>query len=133
MKHKKTPCGPRIVCSSKPYLAPLYVSSSVRTMPTAIKFMAFLLASALAASRKLATFDEAEGTTVVWRVFNDLVMGGASTSTFKTTANKTGLFNGTCAIVNFLKAPGFAKIQGSGKFADMTGYDNIALRYNLYI
>merc|ERR1712232_884940 len=35
---------------------------------------------------------------------------------------------GTCAIVGFLKAPGFAKIVGSAKFHDITGYDNIALR-----
>eukprot|EP00928_Gymnodinium_smaydae_P091603 TRINITY_DN7532_c0_g2_i4.p1 TRINITY_DN7532_c0_g2~~TRINITY_DN7532_c0_g2_i4.p1 ORF type:complete len:459 (+),score=96.92 TRINITY_DN7532_c0_g2_i4:184-1377(+) len=55
-------------------------------------------------------------------------MGGGSTSTFRVTADKTGLFNGTCAIVGFLKAPGFAKIVGSKKFADITGYDNIALK-----
>jgi hypothetical protein len=36
-------------------------------------------------------------------------MGGASTSSF-TVADKVGIFNGTCAIVPFLKAPGFAKI-----------------------
>merc|ERR1719436_45906 len=97
-------------------------------MPTAIKCMAFLLGASLAAELKLATFDEAKETMVSWRALNDPVMGGASTSTFKTTTNKTGLFNGTCAIVSFLKAPGYAKIQGLAKFADMTGYDNIALR-----
>jgi hypothetical protein len=55
-------------------------------------------------------------------------MGGASTSTFKVSTDKTGVFNGTCAIVGFLKAPGFAKIVGYAQFADITGYDNIALR-----
>jgi hypothetical protein len=55
-------------------------------------------------------------------------MGGASTSSFKVTTDKTGLFRGTCAIVGFLKAPGFAKIVGSAKFDDITGYQNIALR-----
>merc|ERR1719436_2374222 len=97
-------------------------------MPTAIKCMAFLLGPALAAELKLATFDGAKETMASWRALNDPVMGGASTFMFKTTANKTGLLTGTCAVVSFLKAPGFAKIQGSAKFADMTGYDNIALR-----
>ena len=36
-------------------------------------------------------------------------MGGKSTSTF-TISNGTGIFNGTCAIVPSLKAPGFTKI-----------------------
>jgi len=55
-------------------------------------------------------------------------MGGASHSTFKVTADKTGLFSGTCAIVKFLKAPGFAKIMGSAKFGDITGKSSITLR-----
>merc|ERR1719436_59589 len=97
-------------------------------MPTAIKCMAFLLGPALAAELKLATFDGAKETMASWRALNDPAMGGVSTSMFKTTANKTGFFNGTCAIVSFLKLPGFAKIQGSAKYADITGYDNIALR-----
>merc|ERR1719159_1888601 len=92
------------------------------------KHVTFLLSSALAAELKLATFDGAKDTTASWRDLNDPVMGGASTSTFNITENKTGMFNGTCAIVGFLKAPGFAKIVGSAKFADITGYDSIALR-----
>merc|ERR1719387_2103660 len=36
-------------------------------------------------------------------------MGGASTSTFKVSDDKTGVFKGTCAIVKFLKAPGIPK------------------------
>merc|ERR550525_1204490 len=97
-------------------------------MSAAIKSVAFMLSAVWAAEVKLATFDEAKGTTASWRDLNDPVMGGASTSTFQTTADKTGIFNGTCAIVGFLKAPGFAKITGAAKFADITGYDSIALR-----
>merc|ERR1719183_52209 len=59
---------------------------------------------------------------------NDPVMGGASKSTFEVSTDKTGIFNGTCAIVGFLKAPGFAKIVGSAQFADIVGYDSIALK-----
>ena len=97
-------------------------------MSTAIKCVAVLLGSALAAELKLATFDGAQGTTATWRDLNDPVMGGASTSAFKVSADKTGVFSGTCAIVGFLKAPGFAKIVGSAKFSDIKSYDNIALR-----
>ena len=54
------------------------------------------------------------------------VMGGKSTSTFAIdTSNKIGVFNGTCAIVPFLHAPGFAKITTSGwfnKFADVSSH-----------
>merc|ERR1739848_553637 len=60
----------------------------------------------------LATFDGAKGTTFKWKDLNDPFMGGASTSTFHVD-NKVGVFNGTCAIVKFLKAPGFAKIDTS--------------------
>lgn len=77
---------------------------------------------------KAVTFDGAKETTASWRDLNDPVMGGSSKSSFKITANKTGLFEGTCAIVGFLKAPGFSKVVGSAKFRDITGYDNIALR-----
>jgi hypothetical protein len=98
-------------------------------MIAAIKCAAFLITSALAAEIRLATFDGAPQTTATWKDLNDPVMGGASTSTFSLDKiGYTGIFNGTCAIVKFLKAPGFAKIVGSAKFQDITGYDNIALR-----
>lgn len=87
-----------------------------------------MLLSVHASLLKLATFDGASSTTASWKDLNDPVMGGASKSSFAVTGNNTGLFNGTCAIVGFLKAPGFAKIVGSAKFADFTGYDKIALR-----
>merc|ERR1719195_2606660 len=93
-----------------------------------IKCLVFLFISVSAAELKMATFDGAKETTATWKDLNDPVMGGASTSTFKVTSDKTGIFNGTCAIVGYLKAPGFAKIVGSAKFADITGYDSIALR-----
>jgi len=57
---------------------------------------------------KLATFDGAEATTWKWHETNDPVMGGKSVGSFTVdSANKKGVFNGTCAIVPFLKAPGF--------------------------
>ena len=58
---------------------------------------------------------------------NDPVMGGASTSSFNV-QDKLGVFNGTCAIVSFLKAPGFANIiarpasRFSGGFADASAH-----------
>jgi len=101
----------------------------VSAMAPMMKCAALLIASALGDELKMATFDGAKETTATWIDRNDPVMGGASTSTFKVTSDKTGLFSGTCAIVSFLKAPGFAKITGSSKkFVDVTGYDNIALR-----
>jgi hypothetical protein len=61
----------------------------------------------------LATFDGADKTTFEWQVKNDPVMGGGSQSSFVVT-NQTGVFNGTCAIVKFLKAPGFASVHTLG-------------------
>ena len=40
-------------------------------------------------------------------------MGGKSISTFSTQSGM-GVFDGTCAIVPFLKAPGFCKISTGG-------------------
>ena len=95
--------------------------------------MKYLLTSlALAATTttatltKLATFDGATCTTYKWEDMNDPVMGGKSTSTFSVdSADNVGVFNGTCAIVPFLKAPGFAKITTSrdgNKFADISSH-----------
>jgi hypothetical protein len=59
----------------------------------------------------LATFDGANTTTWNWDETNDPVMGGKSVGTFTIdTNNKKGVFNGTCAIVPFLKAPGFCNV-----------------------
>jgi len=57
----------------------------------------------------LAAFDGAKDTTFKWQALNDPVMGGASTSTFSESGSE-GVFNGTVRIVQFLKAPGFAKV-----------------------
>jgi len=97
-------------------------------MSKSLKVAAIMFGSSLASELKLVTFDGDKTTTASWQDLNDPVMGGASTSSFKVSSDNTGVFNGTCAIVGFLKAPGFAKIVGSGDFADITGYDNIALR-----
>ena len=60
---------------------------------------------------KLVTFDGATATTHHWVNMNDPVMGGRSTSAFRQVADeRIGAFQGTCAIVPFLHAPGFAKI-----------------------
>jgi hypothetical protein len=61
--------------------------------------------ASLAALTKIASFDGATGTTFQWRDLNDPVMGGRSTSTFHVDQS-VGIFNGTCAIVPSLKAPG---------------------------
>lgn len=74
----------------------------------------------------LASFDGTAATTRDWRDTNDPVMGGASTSTFVVDAGaKTAVFNGTCAIVESLKAPGFAKVASTGggdKYSDVSKY-----------
>lgn len=57
----------------------------------------------------LATFDNAKATTYTWRAMNDPVMGGQSHSSFKV-EDSEGHFQGTCAVVPFLKAPGFCKV-----------------------
>jgi len=96
-------------------------------MSTMFSRLAVLVASAVAADVKLATFDGAQQTTASWKLMNDPVMGGSSHSTFDV-KDKVGVFNGTCAIVSKLKAPGFAKIEGRRTYADITGYDSIALK-----
>lgn len=77
------------------------------------------------------TFDGTPKTTHHWQHMDDPVMGGKSVSTFGT-ENGMGVFDGTCAIVPFLKAPGFCKIATSGgllqpKFEDASAYINGAL------
>lgn len=61
------------------------------------------------ADTTLVTWDG--GTTAKkWQDMNDPVMGGQSHSAFNTTGG-IGYFSGLCAIVPFLKAPGFCKIS----------------------
>lgn len=88
-------------------------------------FLALALFGAAAGTlTKLATFDSARATTFKWTDTNDPVMGGRSVSTFEVDSdNKVGVFNGTCAIVPSLKAPGFCKVtSNTGAFADVSAH-----------
>lgn len=79
----------------------------------------------------LASFDGSK-TQRQWREQNDPVMGGRSTGTF-TVQNGRGVFNGTCAIVPKLSAPGFIKASAGespdSKYPDITKCDSIALTF----
>jgi hypothetical protein len=70
------------------------------------------LSVAAASDIPLATFDGAKDTTLKWTQQNDPVMGGKSTGTF-TVQDNEGVFDGTCAIVPSLNAPGFIKASTS--------------------
>ena len=75
----------------------------------------FVLHPLAKAEVPIATFDGATGTTLAWAPANDPVMGGRSTSTFKVDADrKLGVWDGSVAIVPFLKAPGFCNLQAPG-------------------
>ena len=83
----------------------------------------------------LVTFDSDPATgDRKWNVMNDPVMGGQSKSTYQQEGT-VGHFAGLCAIVPFLHAPGFCKIETSNglfdkpKFADASAFIN----GNLYI
>jgi len=62
-----------------------------------------------ATSRTRLLLTEFADAPLQWRVTNDPVMGGGSSSTFLI-ADGVGTFQGTCRIVTFLNAPGFAKV-----------------------
>jgi len=74
----------------------------------------------------LVTFD-GSATDKKWQDMNDPVMGGKSKSSFAV-ADGAGKFSGKCAIVPFLKAPGFCKIAterslfAPAKFADASAF-----------
>ena len=70
----------------------------------------------------LATFDKAT-TSHTWQVMNDPVMGGQSHSTFAQEGG-IGNFTGLCAIVPFLKAPGFCKIGTTHGLLSPPGFDD---------
>merc|ERR1719356_1865000 len=79
----------------------------------------------------ISTFDGAPATTQVWQGQNDPVLGGKSTGTFKVdTDEQVGIFNGTCAVVPFLKAPGFIKTASSGSTPDVSSCKNLVLNVN---
>jgi hypothetical protein len=76
----------------------------------------------------IASFDGAKGTTLTWKETDDPVMGGKSKGTFTVDSdNKVGIFSGTCAIVPFLKAPGFIKVVSSGTTPDVSTCKNLVL------
>eukprot|EP00930_Biecheleria_cincta_P017829 TRINITY_DN14070_c0_g1_i1.p1 TRINITY_DN14070_c0_g1~~TRINITY_DN14070_c0_g1_i1.p1 ORF type:complete len:212 (+),score=23.45 TRINITY_DN14070_c0_g1_i1:49-684(+) len=79
----------------------------------------------------IASFDGAAATTQEWTEQNDPVMGGKSTGTFSVDHhNQVGVFNGTCAIVPFLKAPGFIKVTSNGPTPDVSNCQNLVLNVN---
>jgi len=90
----------------------------------------FVLAIASVAAAELtylATFNGAQSTTVDWKEVNDPVMGGKSVGTFAVDqTNKKGVFNGTCALIPALNAPGFCNVQSQPmmfkKFPDVSQY-----------
>lgn len=78
-----------------------------------------LLLSVCAASIPLATWDGGSGTTFKFVELNDPVMGGQSSGTFTVNSSGSfGVFDGEVKDVPSLKAPGFIKTAGDGKFAD---------------
>jgi len=95
-------------------------------MARALSLLAFV--GAANADITIATFDGASGTTQTWKENDDPVMGGQSKGSFTIdTANKMAIFNGTCAIVPFLKAPGFIKVVSSGAVPDVSKCKNLVL------
>jgi len=79
-------------------------------MLRSVLFLGAVVASAFATEYILVTFDGEKPMTKTWQDMNDPVMGGKSHSAFNMSAG-VGHFAGTCAIVPFLKAPGFCKIS----------------------
>jgi len=72
-------------------------------------FVAFVGSAAAAAPVTLVSFDGNKTTTRIWHKTDDPVMGGKSKSTFDV-ADSLGIFDGVCAIVPSLAAPGFCKV-----------------------
>ena len=68
---------------------------------------------------QLASFGQSSG--ISWRVTNDPVMGGRSRSSLAVSSSSS-TFSGTCAIVPFLRAPGFCKMTATGSFADASPF-----------
>jgi hypothetical protein len=75
----------------------------------------------------LVTFDGAEKTTHTWESHDDPVMGGKSKSTTQVSGGVLA-FKGKCAIVPFLKAPGFVTTRTQdGKWADVSSCSAIKI------
>ena len=73
----------------------------------------------------LATFGDSSGTQRSWRKTDDPVMGGLSASSFEQSGGKA-VFNGTCAVVPSLQAPGFCNVETQGglfeKYPDTSSF-----------
>lgn len=113
-----------------------YPLPSAAAATNAVPSLAKASASAAATQRStpssavlLATFD-GSATSRAWRVLNDPVMGGRSASQF-TTRDGAGHFAGTCAIVPFLRAPGFCQATAAGAFPDASAHAEGALLLTL--
>jgi len=79
----------------------------------------------------IATFDGAKATTLTWKEQDDPVMGGKSKGSFTIDKEaQVGIFNGTCAIVPSLQAPGFIKVVSLGSIPDVSGCKNLVLNMN---
>lgn len=77
----------------------------------------------------MVTFDGAKDTSHTWRETNDPVMGGKSTGTFNIERG-VGVFDGVCAIVPALKAPGFINagtVDALKRFPDISACKGIEL------
>jgi monofunctional biosynthetic peptidoglycan transglycosylase len=60
-----------------------------------------------------------------WRTVNDTVMGGVSTSTFRTPGNGIGVFSGYVSLENY---GGFASVRSRPSFRDLSEWKGISLR-----
>lgn len=84
----------------------------------------------------LITFDSAKGTTFDWQLVNDPVMGGRSNSTWYIDTNDNpgkSVFDGYCAIVPQLQAPGFCNARttfrpGNMNFNDVSRHTHLLIR-----
>jgi hypothetical protein len=98
-------------------------------MARVLSFLA--CASAAKADISIATFDGASGTTRKWKEMDDPVMGGRSKGSFTVDGeSKVGVFNGTCAIVPSLNAPGFIKVVTNGATPDVSKCKSLVLNVN---
>ena len=87
------------------------------------------IAARLAASRNadtvdLFTFDDAEAADS-WRIINDTVMGGRSSSQMTVTDAGTGVFRGEVSLAN---NGGFAHTRSMAGPYDLSAYDGLAVR-----
>lgn len=60
-----------------------------------------------------------------WRTINDTVMGGVSSSTFRTPGDGIGVFAGHVSLENY---GGFASVRSRPKFRDLSEWQGVALR-----